>query len=241
LQRFTPITEFAAEDVFVVGYPKSGNTWFQELIAGIVYGVSPALAPLSVAQELVPDLHATPFFKRFATPMFFKSHHLPRPEFRRVVYLVRDGRDVMVSLYHYRQKRGATVDLGQLVQSGPDAAYGKWPAHVTAWLSNPYEAQMLVVKYEDLRKDPLTQLERFCAFVGVSRERSLLESVAEQTSFEKMQAKEIQTGDGHADWPRDKLFRRRGKVGSYKDEMPPEVLDVFMAEAGDTLKRCGYA
>lgn len=100
---------------------------------------------------------------------------------------------------------------------------------------------MLEIKYEDLKQGTVSQLERFCDFIGVTRERSLLESVAQQTSFEKMQAKEIQTGDGHAGWPKDKLFRRRGVVGSYKDEMPPEILEEFMAEAGDTLKRCGYA
>ncbi len=36
---FTPITEFSGEDVFIVGYPKSSNTWLQNLVAGVVYGV----------------------------------------------------------------------------------------------------------------------------------------------------------------------------------------------------------
>jgi hypothetical protein len=66
--------------------------------------------------------------------------------------------------------------------------------------------------------------------------------MAEATVFEKMQSKEarqkIYLADG---WPKDKLFRRRGQVGSYKDEMPPEVLAAFLAEAGQTLHACGYS
>ena len=33
----TPIRQSQPEDIFIVGYPKSGNTWFQNLISGIVY------------------------------------------------------------------------------------------------------------------------------------------------------------------------------------------------------------
>ena len=41
-------------------------------------------------------------------------------------------------------------------------------------------------------------------------------------------------------WPEDGKFMRRGIIGAYKDEMPPEVLDMFMSKAGPTLKRLGY-
>ena len=37
-----------------------------------------------------------------------------------------------------------------------------------------------------------------------------------------------------------KPFVRRGRRGSFRDEMPPEVLDAFMAEAGPTLRELGY-
>lgn len=35
------LSETVAEDVFIVGHPKSGNTWFQNLVAGVIYGVDP--------------------------------------------------------------------------------------------------------------------------------------------------------------------------------------------------------
>ena len=90
---YAPIREARPEDVFIVGYPRTGNTWFQNLVSGVVFGADPELTPDSVIQELVPDVHAKQYYKRFGTPTFFKSHDLPAPEHKRVIYLLRDGRD----------------------------------------------------------------------------------------------------------------------------------------------------
>jgi hypothetical protein len=90
-ERFVPITQFLPEDIFIVSYPKSGNTWFQNLACGVVYGVDPRLAPSTLVHDLVPDLGYQKYYRRYANPMFFKSHSLPRADFRRVVYLLRDG------------------------------------------------------------------------------------------------------------------------------------------------------
>jgi hypothetical protein len=240
VEGYTPISELMPDDVVIVGYPKSGNTWFQELISAVVHGVSPAHAPPALQQILVPDMHKQLFYKRFGARMFFKSHHLPRSEYRNVVYLLRDGRDAMVSFYHYLAAYQSKVNLLDLVQTARDIPQGKWHAHVNAWLENPYKARMLVIKYEDTKKDAVTELGRLCAFLGLERERDHLEVAARECDFQKMQKKEIAQGDGRSFWPKDKLFRRRGVVGSHKDEMPSEVLEAFMAEAGETLKKCGY-
>ena len=90
-----PIDQTGAQDVFIVGYPKSGNTWYQNLVSGLVFGCNPAVTSDHVIQELVPDVHSKKFFRRFGDRAFFKSHHLPRREYRHVVYLLRDGRDAM--------------------------------------------------------------------------------------------------------------------------------------------------
>ena len=239
-KRLTSIKQFAPEDIFIVGYPKSGNTWFQDLITAVVYGVHPVVAPPALAQLLVPDVHKQPYYRRFSTPMFFKSHSRPRPDYRRVVYLMRDGRDVLVSLYHYDHVMRGSSDLADLVRRG-HASYGTWQSHVDEWLANPHDAEMIVVKYEDLKQNAARELERFCSFAGVKRDSSFVEMMVREAEFEKMQQRELQSGSGIRAFPRDKLFRRRGIVGSYKDEMPAALVDEFMADAGETLKRCGYA
>lgn len=237
-----PIAEHGENDVFIVGYPKSGNTWFQNLVSGVVYGINPLYVPDTLIQELVPDVHYKRYYKRFWEPMFFKSHRFPQPDYARVIYLVRDGRDALVSYFHYKTaKQGREPDFAEMVKTG-EGLMGKWQDHVEAWLANPYGADMIMIRYEDLQSDPVAELERLCAFVHIERERSWLELVAENAAFEKMHSKEKEGRYFREDssWPEDKLFNRRGVVGSYKDEMPPHVLALFLQDAEEALIRCGY-
>jgi hypothetical protein len=237
----TPITEFVEDDVLIAGYPKSGNTWFQNLITGVIYGIDADYASDALIQDLVPDVHYKSYYNRYGTPMFFKSHNLPQPENRRVVYLLRDGRDVMVSYFHYLTAlNGKEINFLEMVQAGKGLYPCKWHEHVEAWLSNPYHVQMLIIRYEDLKINTVKELRRFCEFIGVERDDPLLESAAAKASFEKMRLREKTSGWSDSQWPKDKAFVRRGQVHSYKDEMPPHILETFLEDANVTLLKLGY-
>ncbi len=235
------MARFDHADVFIVGYPKSGHTWFQNLVAGVVYGIDTQYAPDVLVQDLIPDVHQKQYYRRYHAPMFFKSHYLPRPDYRRVVYLLRDGRDVMVSFYHHnRAIKGDQIDFLSMVQTG-DESFGKWHQHVRDWLRNPFQANMLVIRYEDLVHKTAEELERFCQFVGCQREGTVITRAVEAASFSKMRLKESRYGWANKQWPKDKSFVRRGEIGSYRDEMPKPVLDAFLVDARETLSEYGYA
>jgi hypothetical protein len=234
-----PISETLPDDIFIVGYPRSGNTWTQYLIAGVTLDLNPRLAPDSLVQSLAPDVHATKFYKRFGTPTFFKTHDLPRPEYRRVIYLVRDGRDAIVSYFHYLAALGEAPDFLKLVTTGEGLFPCRWHEHVEAWLANPHCAEMLIVRYENLKKDIVGELERICQFAGLKRDSSVLERVAQNSTFAAMSERETELGWQDA-WPKDKAFVRRGIVGSFRDEMPQAILEAFMKDSVPALKRLGY-
>lgn len=244
--EYTPIRKSNPQDIYIVGYPKSGNTWFQYLISALVYGADPERTPDSVIQELVPDVHAKQLYKRFGTPTFFKSHDLPGPEHRRVVYLLRDGRDAMVSFLHYvRVCFHPELDFLEFVRDVRKwTTQGTWSEHVESWLANPHQARMITIRYEDLLVDTVRELRRFCDFAAIDATEELLRTVAAKTTFAKMRQKEVnQAGwanGSHASWPKDKFFIRRGQTGSYKDEMPEDVLNAFLRDAAPTLAKCGY-
>jgi hypothetical protein len=196
----------------------------------------------ALVQDLVPDIHAKQYYKRYATPSFFKSHHLPKPEYKRVVYLLRDGRDAMVSYFHHTRAlvQNGQVDFLEMVRDGKYLFPCKWHQHVQEWAANPYGADIITLKYEDLKADPVKELRRFCKFAGLDREDGFLESVVKNASFDAMRKREIQQGWDDALWPKDKPFVRRGKVGSFQDEMPEDVLECFLSDAKTTLKERGY-
>lgn len=169
--------------------------------------------------------------------MFFKSHYFPKPEYKKVVYLLRDGRDVMVSYYHYLQAISDKVDWADILKG---QAFGKWQHHIKAWLSNPYGAEMVIITNEGLKRDPVTELRKFCDFVAIDRDDDCLNRAAQKASFAKMHEQEVKWGWHNPSWPKDKFFTRRGEVESYQDEMPRSVLEEFMKEAGATLAKWGY-
>jgi hypothetical protein len=242
-EGYVPIGQFEPDDVFIVGYPKSGNTWFQELICATVYGMDPRLTPMLLASDVVPDVHFNQFYRRYAKQMYFKSHALPMPEYRRVIYLMRDGRDAMVSYYHYLKAiHKRDIDFGEFVKTGLSLIECKWHEHVEAWEKNPYKAELITIKYEDLLSEPVREMERFCAFAKVERFRADLEKAVDLCVFKNLRAKEDKMGPAvPSQWPSDKKFFRRGVAGSYKDEMPPAVLEQFMSDASPTLARYHYA
>jgi hypothetical protein len=235
-----PIGQYDSQDVFIAGFPKSGNTWFQLITVALLYGFNPELVPDSIVQELVPDMHFKSFYRRYATPMFFKTHNPPLPEYKKVVYLLRDGRDAVVSYYHHtRDLHRQEIDFFKFVEEYNIFSL-KWHEHVNLWLSNPYQADMLVIKYEDLRNNGLEALEEYCDFLHITRSREYLQNILRDTDFNKMRRREQNLGWDDPNWPKDRPFIRRGVIGSYKDEFPQEALDKFLVESGETLKRCGY-
>jgi hypothetical protein len=244
IQRRTglsPISRTDPEDIFIVGYPKSGNTWMQNLVASIVFGTNAQLTPDSLVNELVPDVHDRTFYRRYRTPTFFKSHYLPRPDYRRVIYLVRDGRDAMVSYFHFLSAiNQQTPDFLKMVTMGEGLFPCRWHEHVDAWTQNPFRAAMITIRYESLHENPVLELRRFCEFAGLERSDQFLQQVAEGCSFAAMREREQTMGWSSAAWPKDKAFVRRGKIGSFVDEMPDSVIAEFMRQAQSTLIRAGY-
>src|ERR1700740_2737717 len=174
--RLLRITEWEPTDIFVVGYPKSGNTWVQYLVAGLLFGVDVRVAPDLLIQDLVPNLYYQKFYRRYFAPTFFKTHDLPHPQYRRVIYLIRDGRDVMVSYFHHLSALDNPPDFLKLVKTGQGLFPCRWHEHVEAWTRNPHGAQMITVSYEMLKENPLAELHRICDFANISRDQEMLES-----------------------------------------------------------------
>src|SRR5205814_8352088 len=137
---------------------------------GVVYNLDPEYLSDFLILDLVPDVHSCRYYRRHQTPMFFKTHHLPRAEYRRVIYLLRDGRDVMVSYYHHlRALNCDAVDFFEIVRTGRQLSPSKWHDHVNAWRSTPFQADILTVRYEDLLENPVKELGRICEFAGIQR------------------------------------------------------------------------
>ena len=237
---FHPMGQFCDDDVFVVGYPKSGNTWMQVLTSSLLYGFDPRRLPDSLVQELSPDVHYKKAYKRFRTPTVFKSHGLPCPEYKRVIYIVRDGRDVLCSYVKYLNNLGRNITMQEMVHSPSDLWPSSWDDHVRQWKENPFGAEMIFVRYEDLLTQRPLELKRIADFIGVEVDPEDCERIAAATDFTVMKKRVQKFGHDNKHWPKDKAFFRRGVARSYQDEMPADLQRSFVSYSRATLEDFQY-
>jgi hypothetical protein len=212
----------------------------QHLLVGLIFGVDGRLTPDSLVQDLVPDVHYKEFYRRYRTPTLFKTHELPQPRYRRVIWLVRDGRDVMVSYFHHLSALKSPLADWEKLAIGDGIFPCPWHEHVDAWLANSHESDLMIVKYEMLKTDPVRELRRISKFVGLERDASALKFAARTSAFQVMKEKELKFGWANSAWPKDKAFVRKGQIGSYKEEMPSRALEMFMERSAKALARLGY-
>ena len=235
-----PISHVKERDVFIIGYPKSGNTWISNLIAGALFGIDTQFLPDKLTKILVPS-PLTKFYNRILDFTCFSSHDMPDKRFKRVIHLVRDGRDVMASYFAYSKNLGYSSDIYDFMAQIGNNSHGKWHEHTEAWIDNPYNADLIRVKYEDIINKPLDSLRNICDFLEIERPDDLLNRCISGNSFAQMQRKERVFGFFNKKWPSEKPFFRKGKIGSYATELPISAIEQFEAESKHTLEKLGYS
>ena len=109
--RWVPDTIYP-DDTFIVSYPKSGNTWMRFLIGNYLTGNE---CSFENCHLITPDIHMNPEqCEKIDRPRFIKSHAPFLPQYPKVVYIVRDVRDVVVSYYHHALKHGSREESTSL-------------------------------------------------------------------------------------------------------------------------------
>ena len=94
--------EVLPNDVFLVSYPRSGNTWIRFLIGNLACPDDPVT--FANIEQRIPSIYTYPNRVLRGLPRILKSHEAFDPRYPRVIYIVRDPRDVAVSFYHFNIK-----------------------------------------------------------------------------------------------------------------------------------------
>lgn len=247
-------------DVVIVSFGKSGRTWLRVLLSRFFqlrFGLRPSafigFDNLHRKNGGIPRV----FFTHDNYLRDYTGHQDSKADFydKKVVLLVRQPGDVAVSQFHQWKFRmrphkkglnkypdhGREVDVFTFA-TDEDAGLPKVIDFMNGWAREmPRLKHLLIVRYEDLRRDTAGQLRRVLEFMGqqpTDQELADCVSFASVENMRKLEEKSTFWLAGSRMRPGDKAnpesFKvRRAKVGGYRDyfdDRQTEALDAITEE-----------
>jgi len=245
-----------AEDVYLASYPRSGQHWTRFQLFELLTHGSPDFDNLDNTIPPVGRHHHSPGILPGGGRLI-QTHQKWRPEYKKAILLIRDVRDIVLSDYAWDESLDLTKHLDiknlddylrpwlQGKTQTPGA--GSWLDHLLSWLESPlaFNGNMLVIRFEDMRRNTEDELARMMEFLGVPVNRAQIREAIANNSVDKMRAKE----DSSVKYdPRtvgrklgeERRFIRKGSVGGWCNKLTDAQVKVIEEYAGAALARLGY-
>jgi len=239
------------DDTFLVSYPKSGNTWARLLISNLLSVDRPA--DFWTIRQLVPELETVTkrHLARMQRPRIIKSHFSFDPRYPRVIYIVRDPRDVVISEYHYQRKTRTIADqypledyVSRFIAGKTCPEDGSWGEHAASWLTTrDGDPRFLLVRYETLLSDTVGELARMAEFLGISATPARLAEVAELSSADRMRKLESTQSNASSLMKgsrKDVPFVRAAKSGGWRSDLPEPLAERIESAWSPLMRYLGY-
>jgi len=260
--------KFRDDDVIISTYAKSGTTWMQQIVSQLIFQGEEGLPVAEMSPWL--DLRVPP--KEVKLPeveaqshrRFLKTHlpidALVFSEKVKYLYIGRDGRDVVWSLYNHHKNAndawyGALNDtpgrVGPPIGPPPDsnvdyfehwlmndgAPFWSFWDNVESWWAIRHLPNVRMIHFADLKADMEGEIRRIAEFLEIGVSDAVMKKILKHCSFEYMKANATASVPlGGAFWDGGaQTFIHKGRNGRWRDELPKELSDRYESVAIDRL------
>ncbi len=228
-------------DVYILSFPKSGRTWLRVLIGKTLAQLFSVDEKEILNTFQLTRSHPIPVIQfnhdgtdlQYARSCQNLDSYKKRYREKKIILLVREPRDLVVSNYFQATKRENAFkgDISEFIR---DPRYGikKILKFYDNWIDYNFGIKdMLVIRYEDLYEDPIQKLEEILEFIGIEGiTNQIINEAVEFSSFSNM--KKLEQGgffNQNSMLPGNqkdqKSYKvRKGKIGGYVEELSHEDL-----------------
>jgi hypothetical protein len=234
-------------DFFIISFPKSGRTWLKVMMAKALcdqyrYPIDEAIADFynftcSISKTVNPNILRTGFGHDGFGPKYQNQYQALLDadksvyKDKKVMLLIRDPKDVVVSYYFQATKRNKVFE-GSLSEFIRDEYLGikKILAFNSSWHANQHLlSEFKLVSYEAIHADPKGVLKTALMMMNIKEiEDNILENAVAYGRFENMKkleaSSQIENDTMRSADPLDpESFKvRKGKIGGYTDYLNDE-------------------
>jgi aryl sulfotransferase len=257
-----------ADDIIISTYGKTGTTWVQQIVAQLLWKGAESI----YVNTLSPWFDcAFPSRKERLAQVEAQTHrrflksHLPADALvfspkAKYLYIARDGRDVVWSLYNHHRKFKKDVirsidsvpwrvepPLGEAPESvlqyfhdwlAHDGAPW-WPfwEHVRSWWAIKDLSNVMLLHFARLKADMASEIRRIAAFLEITVDESTWDAILEHCSFQYMKAHGAMTVPfGDELWEGGvNAFMHKGTNGKWKDILTAEDIERYERTAQEQL------
>ena len=253
--------ELRKADAVIVSYPKCGRTWLRVMISRLYQQIH------ELPEDVVIEFDNLHLMNRRVSKILFTHDDFIREysgnietkvDFydKKVILLVRDPRDVAVSLYfhwRYRSQPWKNEMSGLPPQEGEVSLYDfllhdRGLARVIEFMNlwardRENVSAMMMLRYEDMRAAPVQTLSDVVRFLDIQATETQIREAVAYASYENMKKKEADQSfkmsgkrlvPGDKDNP-DSNKVRRAKVGGYRDHLDEAQMAAIDALVADNL------
>ncbi|XP_071283498.1 sulfotransferase 6B1-like [Agelaius tricolor] len=196
--------EARSDDVILVGYPKSGTNWLEQMVK--------ELADAKYTEEEMQErINAE---KKLET---FQRLEFGDPGIYEILVLVRNPKDTAVSYYHFCNNLPVMPSFASWDEFFADfmngkLAWGSYFDHLVEWNKYIDNEKIMTISYEELKEDSILGMKKIASFFGFSLCEEDFSRIAKKTSFKAMKEKSSETHGQFGD-----ILFRKGVVGNWRD------------------------
>ena len=206
LKRKEQLSRFLGDErtIFLVSFPKSGNSWLRFLLANTLNQNEKAKLGFHNLHRYVPDSHSGKQREEILMSSEFQNRkvriiksHDPYFSFYKnnmVIYLYRNSSNVTKSYHKYLNSRvSSNISYQDIIDGKTGNSFGTWFDHNKSWFLAKNK-RIFYVSYEDLRRNPFTELKRITYFIGLNTSDSDLRRSIELSKLNNMKKVEKEFG-----------------------------------------------